>query len=925
MAGVLALIVLLSLTACGDKTEITEELIDDSVLRATELKVNNLDTPLGIDTTPLFGWTNKSTTTGRLQTAYQIIVASTAELAAAHTADVWDTGKVESADSFDIPYAGQALTSCTDYYWSVCLWDENGTATDWTPVARFGTGMLEQSQWIAKWIGGQQQPQGRATAPAPMLRKGFELTQGIKKAKVYVCGLGLFELKVNGVLPDDSVLKPADTQYEDTVSYCAYDVTQLLQTGKNAVTVELGNGFYNLTDPISINFYGAVWRDNPKLLLELHVEYEDGSKQVIASDETWRCYDNGPVCVNSIYRGEQYDATMEVDGWTDADFDDSSWSTVRMADAPTGKLRFENMEPMRRVKAITPTVEQINANTWRVYAGEFCTGWAKISFNATKNSMIKIRYYQRENEIASGLYLEKDGEKMDLQSYLYRCKGVPGEAYEPKFSYAGYEIIEITGYSGELKPEDVVCYSVATDAERIGSFDSGNEMVNALHELMVRTMICNMQGKPTDTPIFEKVGWTGDFNGAIKTFNYNFDANNFIAHFVQNIRDTSYGNRINEYSPSGQRAPSESPTWTQAYVNAIYATWHEGGQLSLSKEHYDFMRAHADYWIEEINKEEPWIWEWRGKLGDWASPNGTVTPATMPSEGGTLYDTAAVYRVMKEMAEIATALGKTDDAQRYKDAADNIRIAFHNKFYNAEKGYYESGYWNGETNRTMYRQSSNLVALYYELCPEEYRETVLNNLLDDIIAKNYHLDVGHIGAELILPVLSREGYGDIAMKILMQRSYPSWGFWLELGSSTALEGWKKGVRSWCHYFLGTYDEWFYQNLAGIQNPRNGYETVTVRPEIFKELGYVNASVNTVRGMLSSSWKVEQDDRVTMSVTVPIGTTADILLPVAEVDGVQLNGAPLAVQTGVQEISQQDGWVLVKVISGTYNFDLGEIS
>ena len=922
LAGVLTLIVIVLLAACGGNIENVQEVIDETALRATELKVNNLDTPLGIDTTPLFRWTNKSSTTGRLQTAYQIIVASTPELAAAHTGDLWDTGKVDSKASFDIRYEGLPLVSCTDYYWSVCLWDETDSASDWSPVARFGTGMLDQSDWIAKWIGGNQQPKGRATAPAPMLRKHFELTDGIKKAKIYVCGLGLFELKVNGELPDDSVLKPAHTQYEDTINYNVYDVTQLLTEGKNAVTVELGNGFYNLTDDISIDFYYGVWRDNPKLLLELHVEYENGEKEIIVSDETWRCYDNGPIRVNNIYRGEQYDATMEVEGWTDADFDDSNWSVVRMADAPTGKLRFENMEPMRRVKAITPTVKKVNSNTWRVYTGEFCTGWAKIAFDTPEGTEIGIRYYQRESEIQKGLYLNVAGERLDLQSYLYRAKGVPGETYEPKFSYAGYEVIEIVGYSGELKPEDVTCYTVATDVEHIGSFQSGNDMVNQLHEAMVRTMVCNMQGKPTDTPIFEKVGWTGDFNGAIKTFNYNFDTSNFVAQFMHNIRDTSYGSRINEYSPSGQKAPSESPTWSQAYVNGIYAAWHEGGQFSLSEEHYDFMRTHADYWIQEINKEEPWIWEWRGRLGDWASPNGTISPTTMPSEGGTLYDTAAVYRVMAEMAEIAAAMGKEEDAQKYQDAADNIRTAFHNTFYNVEKGYYESGYWNGETNRTQYRQSSNLLALYYGLCPEECHDTVLNNLLKDIKEKNYHLDVGHVGAELILPVLSQEGCGDVAMKILMQRTYPSWGYWLELGANTALEGWNKGVRSWCHYFLGTYDEWFYQNLAGIQNPQNGYATVTIRPEIYEELGYVNASVDTVRGTLSSSWKVESDGRVTISITVPVGTTADILLPVAEIDGVQLNGAPLTLQTGVLEIGQQDGCVVVKVISGTYKFDLG---
>lgn len=925
LALFLALCLLFSLTACNGNWGDAEE-VDEMALRATSLKVNNLDTPLGIDTTPLFCWTNRSKMNGRLQTAYQIIVASTPELAASHTGDLWDTGKTESDVSFDITYAGEPLTSRADYYWSVRVWDEEDTASDWSEVARFGTGILQQSEWTAKWIGGQEQTWGKETAPAPMLRKSFALTEKVKMAKVYICGLGLFELTINGELPDDSVLKPADTQYEDTVSYCAYDVTKLLKKGQNAIAVELGGGFYNLPDSVSVNFFNGVWRDDPKLLLELHIEYENGETEVVVSNESWRCYDDGPIQRNSIYCGEMYDATREVEGWTEADFDDSSWNPVRMADAPTGDLKFENMEPMRRVKATAPTtVKKVDDTTWLVYCKEFCTGWAKIAFNASKGSMIKIRYFQRESEIKKGLYPAKNDN--ELQVYTYRCKGVPGETYEPKFSYCGYEVIEITGYSGELKPEDIVCYTIATDVEHIGSFESGNEMVNQLHEIMVRTMVCNMQGKPTDTPVFEKLGWTGDYNHAIKTFNYNFDTTNFLAHHLYNLRDTALENgRLNEFSPSGLISSYDAPCWTQMYVNSIYAAWHENGQFSLVQEHYDYMRTQAEYYIKRINEgSEPWIWEATGvgnRLGDWAVPKGSIYPETAPPEGGSLYNTAAVHRVMTELAEIMTAMGAPMDAARYQTVADNIYSAFNRVFYNAEKGYYETSDWNGSTTQTKYRQACNLVPLYYGLCPEEYHDIVLENLVKDIASKGYHLDAGHIGAALILPLLSREDLGDIAMKILMQTDEPSWGYWLTQGATTAYEGWSKWVRSYCHFFLGTYDEWFYQNLAGIHDPRDGYKTVTIRPEIYKEIGFVNATVQTVRGELGSHWKVDESGNVTVTATVPVGTTADILLPIADAQQVQLNGAALTVQTGITEIGEQDGRVLVRAISGTYTFDLG---
>lgn len=933
-AFIFVLCMLFSLAACGGKPteEEPEEVIDMTLLNAREMKVNNLTTPLGVDTAPVFCWTNMTNTTGRVQTAYQIIVASTKELAEAHTGDVWDTGKVVSDENFDIPYEGKELTSCTDYYWSVCVWDETDTAMEWAKVARFGTGMLDQSDWTAQWIGSQNYTGGTGIISAPMLRKHFTLSDNVKMAKVYICGLGLFDLQINGKVSDDSVLKPADTQYEDTVSYCVYDVTDLLQKGENAMGVELGNGYYNLPDPISVNFYNGIWKDDPKLLLELHVEYENGGTEVIVSDESWSCYDDGPNQRNSIYCGEIYDAGKEVDGWTKADFDDSKWNGVRLADAPTGKLKFENMEPMRRVKTITPTVEKVGSS-WIVRVGEFCTGWARITFRDTKKSSeIKIRYFQRESEISKGLYTDIGGEgasALELQVYSYRCKGAESETYEPKFSYAGYEIIEITGYSGELKPEDIACYTIASDVEHTGTFESGNEQLNALHDIVIRTMVCNMQGKPTDTPVFEKLGWTGDYNGMIKTFNYNFDTTNFLAHHVHNLRDSGLETgQVNEYSPTGQIATwYDAPCWTQMYVNGIYAAWQENGQFSLVEEHFDYMKTQVEYWIIKISSgSKPWIWEATGtnnRLGDWASPNGSISPLTAPPEGGYLYNTAAVYRVLKEFAEICTQMGKTEDATRYMECADKIYAAFNKEFYNQETGVYETKQWNGSTTRTKYRQSCNLVPLYFGLCPEEYHDTVLNNLLKDIETKGNHLDVGHIGAELILPLLSNEGKGDVAMKILMQTEYPSWGYWVAQGSTTCWEGWSEEVvRSYCHFFLGSYDEWLYQNLAGIQDPKDGYKTVTIRPEIFKELGHVNATVKTVRGELASGWNVDESGNVTVTVTVPAGTTADILLPTAAADQVQVNGAALAVQTGITEIDEQDGRVLVRAISGTYTFELG---
>ena len=906
-------------------------------LDALALKVNRLVAPLGIDTLPRFSWINKSSTVGQAQTAYQIAVSSAMELAQRHIGDLWDSGKVSGNACFDIPYEGRPLSSRMDCFWSVRVWDETDTAGPWAPFVRFGVGVLQQTEWLAKWISAPTDTGGNKVMPAPMLRKVFSLAHAVKAAKVYICGLGLFELRVNGNLPEDSVLNPADTQYEDTVSYCVYDITQLLKKGKNVLTVELGCGFYKLCTDISVGFKGGVWKDDPKLLLELHVEYENGDKQAILSDESWRCFEDGPLRSDNIYCGEIYDATKEVAGWTDPEFDDRFWKTARLAAAPSGILKFENMEPMRRVRSAVPTLTQLNSTTWLAQCPVFCTGWARITFpNARNGQQIKIRHFQREQERTHGLTLtalDGSGEVYELQSYSYRAKGIPGESFEPKFSYCGYELIEISGYSGQLRPEDIICYTIATDAAQVGTFSCGNAFINQLHDIMVRTMVCNMQGKPTDTPIFEKLGWTGDYNGAIKTFNYNFDVSNFLGHFLHNLRDTALPNgRINEYSPSGIISRYDAPCWTQMYINAIYAAWHENGQFSLIQEHYDYMRKNVSYYLSRMSKgAEPWAWESTqttapnkigNRLGDWAAPNGSLYPKTAPPEGGSLYNTAAVYRVLREFSEIAFAMQDAETAEQCRDAADHIQKDFNRVFYREDKGCYETDYWNGSHTRTKYRQAMNLVALALGLTTPENHDQVLKNLLCDIAQKGNHLDVGSVGAELILPVLSAEGHGDLALKVLQQTDYPSWGYWLKQGASTCLEGWDDSVRSFCHFFLGTYDEWFYQNLGGIQNPRHGYQTVTIRPEIYPELQFVHAGVDTVRGVLRSGWRIADNGELTVTVTVPVGTTADVLLPVPEGSIITLNGTELAMQKGVLAIGIRDGRTLVQVTGGTFCFDLG---
>lgn len=1075
----------------------------ESAITVSDLKVNSIDTPLGIDTNPVFSWINNANGYGRAQSAYQIIVSSSHKNAASHIGDMWDSGKTSGSTNYDILYAGSPLESKSVYFYSVRVWDENGTASEWSDIARFETGIFDDAEWTAEWIGAVKNtiPEGetydlegaswiwngtktggkypasnpwfmtsfdvptaktvrsaymtaafydygivyvnsvytaekvenwkstkqarivditdvvtkgtnyivascgnknagdagfiakvyvnytdgtqdvfytddtwkvRASDPstawwadqfndsewsdatvigeygcspwgttvtvdydnlqfadsAPMLRKTFNVEKEVLRARAYVIGLGLFEMTVNGTLPDDTVLNPVDSLYEarefvqnsGTVRYRVFDVTKLLNAGENAVAIELAGGYYDCEEVVAVDWNNAAWRDDPTARMELLIEYTDGTSETIITDESWKSYTNGPTTRYTVFCGEVYDARNEVDDWQLASFDDSSWKGVRIMEAPYADILYQTIEPMRKVKSFAPiSVTKHDNGTYIVRLPEMATGWASITFDAPAGTLIKISYAERLNKDNGNIKVPLSGSDHLLQTDVYVCSGEAGETYEPKFSYKGYEYIQISGYTGELTVDDITCYVVATDVEKTGSFETSSEFVNELHELMLRTMVNNMQGKPTDTPVYEKLGWTGDFNVAMDTFNYNFNTINFTGNFLHNLRDTGKPDgHLNEYAPSPIISGWNGPVWTQMYVKGIYEAWKVYGQLSLSVEHYDYMRAQAQYNITQIG--DNWIWEDNGSsltLGDWASPNG----GTSPDEGGMICNTAAVYNGLRMLAEIADELGKNTDAAEYRAAAANIYTAFNTKFYNATKGYYETGYWGGSTSRNQYRQTSNLVPLAYGLCPEEYRESVVNNLIEQIKKNGFHLDTGCIGTELLLPFLCDEGYEDVAIAILLQDTYPSWGYYLAEGSTSLWEMYKdSGIRSYDHYFLGTYDEWFYSGLGGIRDMTNGYETVTIKPVITNDFEFVNCSVDTVRGTLTSNWKIE-NGTTTMEIVIPVGTTSTVYFPTTNTAEIYANGVALASHEGISNVALDGEYVKATVESGSYTFTL----
>ncbi len=737
--------------------------------------------------------------------------------------------------------------------------------------------------WLGKWISAEMTVEDRF---APIFKKEFDIAKSIVSAKAYICGLGLFEIKINGILPDDTLLNPAHSQYSQTVLYRVFDIADFLKTGENILTVELGNSFFN--EPTDVwDWHKASWRSKPKLIADIVIDYSDGTSEIIATDDTWLVTLDGPITANSIYLGETYDARRT----------EFNWHNAKLTDAPQGKLKEQCMPPIRRINEFKPqNVNRLENGSYVITSPEMVTGWAKIRIDAPKNTEVYITYNENLKDDGTVQRIGK-GEGHDgkwwpqgyIQQDCFISNGEPFD-YEPKFSYKGFRYIQIDNVE-KLNESDITIYCVANDVEIISDFTCSDEMINKMHRIMRNTLLNNFQGKPTDTPVWEKNGWLGDANCALATMMYNFDMSEYMASFIDIMADClhEFGS-VPVIVPSANWSIKNSPVWNSIFVFGAQALIDYCGMTGYAEKLYPDLKIYAHKNIDEL-KELGWTWGTRG-LSDWVPPMGDknlmVDPD--PSEGAEICCTAFIYAMLESMVYIAEILGKSEDIPEYKAAMEQIYKAFNDKFYNPDLRIYETTVWNQKGNRTKYRQTSNLLPLAFGLVPEEHKKAVTENLANDFISRDYHLDTGCTGTKFVLPVLSNNGYSDIAFKVLTQTTYPSWGFWLENGTDSAWESWELTTRSKNHYFLATYDEYLYTHIAGIRDVRNAYRNFTVAPALDCGLEFAKASIKSPAGLIRCEWQ-KGENGYTVEVEIPEGAEAKIRLG-NKIDTVQSGGTKI---------------------------------
>lgn len=725
-------------------------------------------------------------------------------------------------------------------------------------------------KWFGKWIGSDMTIEDRF---APLFMKSFNIPEEISQAKLQICGLGLFEAKINSTLPDDTVLNPAHTQYTQTVAYRDFDITKLIVKGENTITVELGNYFFNETTDVW-DWDKAPWRSAPKLIADLIITYKNGNTEVFSTDESWLVTE-GVVIANSIYYGETQDLTRT----------EFSWKNAVAVEPPAGKLTLQEAPFIKRIHTFKPQeIKALSNGSYIITAPEMVTGWAKLSVDVPDGTKITVTYGEKLKDDGSVQKIginEGHGCEWWPDAYIQQDCFIAKEGQnilEPKFSYKGFRYIQIDGCPHNITNDNIEIYRIANEVKQISEFSCSNELINKLHTLMPRTLLNNFQSKPTDTPVWEKNGWMGDANCALHAMMYNFDMSKYMQDFVNIMDDCfkDYG-KVPVIVPTADWGVGNSPVWNTIYVFAVEALINYCGNTEYAEKIYPHLRQFALDDIAELESLD-WTWGTRG-LSDWLSPSGGEESEIFPdpSEGAEICCTAFIYRMLESMIYIAEKLGKKKDIEAYENARKKIYTAFNAKFFITEKGIYQTTFWKEMGIRTKYRQTSNLLPLAFGMVPEKHKKTVLENLVKDIIDKDYHFDTGCTGTRFVLPVLFDNGYPDIAYKILTQTTYPSWGYWIECGAESAWESWEKTTRSQNHYFLATYDEALFTHIAGIKNIRDGYRSFTVKPELFCGLDFAKASIETPLGKLSVEWRKNAENGFDITVEIPNSATAEIIL------------------------------------------------
>lgn len=889
-------------------------------LSSSQLTVEYVINPIGINTDkPRFSWIPVSSERNQLQSAYEIIVSDSEGDIKTNKGKQWSTGKITSHQSLHIVYGGEALKPFTRYYWKVRIYNQGGEASDWSPAAFFETAMMQVTDWKAQWINdGSRLPEKDSLYyqpdPMPLFRKGFTTKKKIATARLYITGVGYYEVNLNGSKVaksvGDVVLEPGWTTYRKQVLYTVHDIKDQLKKGNNVVGVMLGNGWWN---PLPFRIFGRwLLRDyqqtgRPCLKAEIHITYTDGQRETIVTDETWQTA-TGPVIRNNVYFGEHYDARAERTDWLLTAVKSADWKNASTVEGPAGELTVQMQPPIRITKKVKPVsiVEQ-GKDTFIVDMGQNFAGVAQIKVKGPAGTRVVMRLGEglfnngRINLMTTvATQIKKGGIKggpgapeTAWQEDSYTLKGNGIETWAPRFTFHGFRYVEITGWPGTPTANDIEGLRMNSDLPQNGNFSCSNDMFNKLHEVIQWTFLSNLFSVQSDCPGREKMGYGADMVVTANAYQWNYDMTQF---YGKAIRDFANEQRpkggITEIAPftgiddRGYGDLSGPLGWQLAFPYLQKQQYEFYGDIRILETHYEALKKQINF-LDSQAYRGLYYWD--------ISDHEAIDPKPESFSASAFY-----YHHLKLAAEFAGILKKQEDSTKYGKRIMAIRNNIRRQYHVQGTGRFDNA-----------TQSAQLFALWYDLSPE--KDKSFDFLLQELERHKWHLSTGIFSTQFFFDVMRDMNRNDVAYRVANQKDFPGWGYMLENGATTLWESWDfpETSPSRNHPMFGSIEVWFYRSLLGINSTAPGFASVRIQPQP-AELTWAKGSYKSVRGEIASEWKKENGS-FQLKVKIPANTKAEIWVPAKANSTITEKGQTVKVSR------YENGYAIIETGSGEYEY------
>jgi len=878
-------------------------------MEIVDLRCEYLRNPLGIDVTqPRLSWKLTATNVedrGQRQTAYHVLVASDKELLDRDRGDLWDSGLVTSDQSVHIVYKGRPLQSGMQCWWKVRVHDEKALITEWSEPARWTMGLLNESDWSAKWIGTDRiferkpgWPPPDNTVPDPWLRKAFTLPQKPKRAMIHIASIGYHQLYVNGDRVADAVLVPSVANHRKRARYLTYEITDRLHQGKNVLGLWLGVSW-----SIFPHYKTADKPQSPLVIAQADIELSGGKRFRIVTDETWKTHPSPNTLLGvwdfMHYGGELYDARKELPGWCDVSLDDADWKPACVF-SPDVVLSAEMIEPNRRIEKIRPLqISEVSPDVYRVDMGVNMTGWVEADIAGQPGDEIEFKFSERYNQAMTHRLHSR---------YIIGPKGKG--TFRNRFNYFTGRWIQIEGLSYRPSLDDFRGYLVRTDYDRAAHFECSSELLNEIYDTTLWTFEnLSLGGYVVDCPHRERMGYGGDAHATTEAAMNNYGVGAFYTKWSQDWRDVQTEDGNLPYT-----APTYwgggGPAWSGYCVTLPWLMYERYGDTRILEQNFSTIQL----WLVflETKSFHNMLVRWGGEwdfLGDWLWPgaqgvNGDTRETLFFNNCYWIYN-------LQTAARIAEILGMDDIAAAYRNRAGQIRETVHEEFFDPQDNSYANGF-----------QGYLAIALLVGLPPEDMRPDVWKRLEHEILVRrNGHIHAGITAGYFLMEALLANDCHDLIFTMANKDIYPGWGDMLDRGATTFWESWD-ARNSLCHssyLYIGT---WFIEGLAGIKvDPQYpGFKRFTIRPEIVNHpsLKWVRADYESPYGQIVSNWHL-QHGKFHLEVRIPPNTAATVYLPTEDERSITEGGRPLRGMSGLKSVRKQDGQVLLELAAGHYSF------